>query len=1109
MKPAFVDNRNGNTLKAALAGHLEHRLANGQPPTEVCIASAYFNPAGFAQVAAQLERVPKVRLLLGAEPSPESGLVRRMPEDPQEPEFTRRRLREGINRLDAALKAERDFMAFSMSSSESLKSLVRFLRSGKIDVRRFEKAFLHAKAYIFTGEEAGFMAGSSNFTRAGLTSNLELNLGLYGHPVVQEAQKWYEDLWQQAAPYDLAAIYEEMFKLWRPWDVYLRILWELYGKEVSGAEVAEGRIPLTNFQKHGVWRAQTILEKFGGVIVADEVGLGKTFIGGDLMRLYCERRQRVLLVCPAALRDSTWKRFISRYQLFIECRSYEELASDRQFAEIRETANQAKLSSALEEYALVVVDEAHNYRNEDTKARAAVLRKLLFGRRKDLVLLTATPVNNSLWDLFTLIRYFLKQDSALADRGVLSIRERFENAMRIDPTSLSPDLLYPVIDATTVKRTRAFVKKHYEGEKIRGPDGKLVPIVFPQPRPITVRYDLEAALPGFFDRIVDALDPDNGTDLIEFARYRLAEYRKDGDDDEIRRGHAVVGLLRSGLLKRFESSAHAFGKTIGKMAEQHRLFLKALDAGKVINTEFLHEISGDDEIVFEEELETSEHIEPASVFRVKELKSAVEADLRIMQRLASDAAKVQPSRDPKLQALIVELKKIVRQAEEEGLDSEDRQQKRKVLIFSFFADTVDWIRIYLAVAVANHPELTPYKKRVTFVVGSMGGHDESRETSVWGFAPTSSEAPAGLDQDKFDILVTTDVLAEGVNLQQCRHIINYDMPWNPMRLVQRHGRIDRIGSPYERVFLRTIFPHDRLDDLLDLEERILNKLAQAAASIGVGTPPIAGARGSSHVFADTREEIEKLAAENPELFERGGTAAAAQTGEEYRQQLRKALERDRNRILSLPWKAGAGMRKGKDRGVLFCAKVGDRIYLRFVRAGQDWQAVRDPALVLTELGTCLRMIECTEDTPSVIAPALHETVFDFWDVARAHVFRSWEEETDPASVQPKVRPLNRKAAEYLRANVPQDFEADRVQRVLDILESPWPRREELMLRDEFAREALAPGLRSQRIIDFVEKSGLEPFSAPEPLPPIGEEDIHLVGWIALDVEEDRPLSNSR
>ena len=149
------------------------------------------------------------------------------------------------------------------------------------------------------------------------------------------------------------------------------------------------------------------------------------------------------------------------------------------------------------------------------------------------------------------------------------------------------------------------------------------------------------------------------------------------------------------------------------------------------------------------------------------------------------------------------------------------------------------------------------------------------------------------------------------------------MPWNPMRLVQRHGRIDRIGSPHSRVFMRTIFPVDRLDRLLNLEQRILDKLAMAAASVGVAAP-IEGAAHGRQVFTETRDEIEKLLAEDASLYERGGTVGAAQTGEEYRQTLRKALEQDRERIVRLPWKAGSGMVRGARRGVFFCAVVGER-----------------------------------------------------------------------------------------------------------------------------------------------------------------------------------------
>ncbi|MDW8444964.1 MAG: helicase-related protein [Acetobacteraceae bacterium] len=185
----------------------------------------------------------------------------------------------------------------------------------------------------------------------------------------------------------------------------------------------------------------------------------------------------------------------------------------------------------------------------------------------------------------------------------------------------------------------------------------------------------------------------------------------------------------------------------------------------------------------------------------------------------------------------------------------------------------------------------------------------NRNEAVWAFAPESSGPPPG-QQDLYDVLITTDVLAEGMNLQQCRHIINYDLPWNPMRLVQRHGRIDRIGSPHPRVFLRTVFPADRLNALLDLEQRILRKLAQAAKSIGIGTAPVDKATSRDQVFAETRAEIEKLVAEDATLFEQGGTASAAQTGEEYRQRLRAALAADRNAITTLPAGAASGLRKG-------------------------------------------------------------------------------------------------------------------------------------------------------------------------------------------------------
>ena len=1121
-RPDFIDNRGGNTLARALGAVLGAGADGGvgedsAPPDLVRIATAFFSPAGFAGIADSLRPVPAVRLLLGAD------LAMRPPDERKKldetPEaFERRRMAAGLRRMDAAFRRERDGLPFDRAGGRALRKLIDALRAGNMEVRRYGKAFLHAKAYIVTSETAryggpdGVIAGSSNLTGAGLARNLELNLARYDRPVVDEAERWFDDLWNDAEPYDLAAVFEEAFRTCSPWDIFIRVLWRLYGDEVEEDAAADDNLPLTSFQKHGVARALRLIRDAGGAIVADEVGLGKTFIAGEILQRYRDRRQRALLVCPAALRDSTWKRFLANWQLFVECLSFEELASDAQLLAAQpRAAGQDKLLRPLDDYQLVIVDEAHNYRNPDAPTRAGTLRRLLFGKRRDLVLMTATPVNNSLWDLYHLLRFFLRQDACLADRGILSIRARFEQAMRKDPSSLSPDLLYPVIDATTVKRTRQFVKKHYAGDVIAGPDGRPQPIVFPRPEAISVRYKLDDLLPGFFDRLERALDPD-GDDAVAFARYTPDLWLLDRSEEDGGAG-ALAGLLRSGLLKRFESSAFAFRRTVEKMVREHSAFLEALDAGRVVTTAFMKELSADDDAVFEDVLAESAHAADAALYDKKELRAAVKRDRRILRALADEAATIAPERDPKLRALADALVEIAQQAEREAIDSADEAQKRKTLVFSFFEDTVGWIRDFLAEELAARPELAGYRGRMVAVSGSGDLEDISRQKAVLGFAPASMEAPRGADGDLYDLLIATDVLAEGVNLQQCRHIVNFDVPWNPMRLVQRHGRIDRIGSPHNRVFVRTIFPVDRLDRLLDLERRILDKLALAAASVGVAAP-VEGAAQGGQVFTETREEIEKLMAEDASLYERGVTAGAAQTGEEYRQTLRKALARDRERIENLPWKIGSGMKKGARRGVFFCAVAAresefERTFLRFVAAADDWRPRSGDGAVERELGTCLRSIECTEETPTWYPEGLRERACDFWEAARDDILSDWMRETDPANLQPSVRPLNHRVAAFLRANPPLDMPEERSNRALDVLESPWPRREEGLLRGWFETGERKGAALSRFVIDQVLETGLEPVVPPPPLPPISPEDIELLCWMGIEPRDDGPAAAVR
>jgi len=1090
MNTVFVDNRDGNTLQKAIIEHLGTLRENRTIPDELCIASAYFNPQGLELIADEAKYVKNIKLLLGAEPAPEALIPRRKPQDPPEPRYSKRRIQAALRDMEKGLRNDRNLLPFDIETDSAIHRLLQFLKSGKIEVKRYEGHFLHAKAYIFRGSNRGLFAGSSNLTVAGLKRNLELNLGHYTDPLVGKVEAWYDELWEEASPFDLAKIYEELLVEYSPYLIYLKVLWHLYGDEL-GEEVAEpGYIPVTTFQKHGVWRARRILEKYGGVLIADGVGLGKTFLAGELIQAYRDRRQRVLLVCPAALRDSNWKQFLHDYQLFVETVSYEQLANDVQFE-----GDSRHLKSPIDEYALVVIDEAHNYRNPDTPSRAAVLRQFMSGKRRDLVLLSATPVNNSLWDLYHILRYFLKQDAALSNRGVLSIRERFHEATQIDPFNLNPDLLYPIIDSTTVKRTRRFVKKHYSNDTIRGPGGVFMPILFPKPHAISIDYNLDEALPGFFERFQEILMPENGYPLLHMARYKPENYP--ADKEPLQQDTALVGLLRSGLLKRFESSTYAFYRTTKKMADEHKVFLETLERGKVIRKEFLRELSAaDDEADIDELLETSEHVEDTEAFNIVALRDDVEKDLELLQELSKTAATIQQGNCPKLAVLVKELMAIVKKARSESFDEEGERQNRKVLIFSYFEDTIDWVEGHLRKVIDEDKSLSCYRGRIASVSGAEFRHGIRREKAIHGFAPISSGALPRDDKDLYDILLCTDVLAEGMNLQQCRNIINYDLPWNPMRLIQRHGRIDRIGSPHKHVYLQTFFPDVQLDELLNLEERVRRKLAQAAASVGVEVTPIEYGATGEQSFSETRTEIERLRHEDSSIYERGGTESAAQTGEEYRQELRKGIERRAEDILMLPWKAGSGMVRGSLNGHFFFAEVGDRNFLRFVplTGSQDD--------IITEIGTCLRLIECDEDTPHQISLEMAESVFDAWKMAKKSIFEAWNFETDPANLQPKIRKLNREVAGFLRKYPPLDIDQERLNQCLDAVESPWSRREENQLRIIFKQEHQESHEKSRALIDEIERIGVEPFKTPEPLPPIDPEEIHLICWIAIQADRE-------
>ncbi len=270
------------------------------------------------------------------------------------------------------------------------------------------------------------------------------------------------------------------------------------------------------------------------------------------------------------------------------------------------------------------------------------------------------------------------------------------------------------------------------------------------------------------------------------------------------------------------------------------------------------------------------------------------------------------------------------------------------------------------------------------------------------------------------------------------------------------------------------------------------KLARAAASVGIEVSPIERGAEGQQSFTESREEIEKLHRGDTSIYEAGGTESAAQTGEEYRQELRKALIRREAEIVGLPWKAGSGLAKGQQRGHFFCVSVGDRIYLRFVpfAGGQT----------VSEIGTCLRLIECQENTERVMPDDLRRGAYSAWERARQNIFAAWSYETNPANLQPKLRKLNRDVADFLRAHLPAGIEQARLDRCLDAVESPWSKREENLIRDVFKSAYASDEERARAVIEEVERIGLEPFQAPDALPPIQPDDIHLICWMAIEAD---------
>jgi hypothetical protein len=1138
--PDFATNHSPSDAAATVAdkvNELFRRLRENKvtaPP--IAIATAYINPAGFALLADELERAPRVRLLLGAEPDAES--VRAIASGDSNQDLRRDA---AIQHHQAWLEAERDTMGFARVPTANAKRLVDWLRSvdphgtAKVEVRRYTGGFLHGKTYLVEDSAAqAAIAGSSNMTYAGLAHNAELNLGTGGGTSsATKVREWFEHFWEFSDPYDLAELYGRLWESHTPWAIYLRMLWELYGEHLDSEEDPNVRtgLNLTRFQADGVARMERLLYEHGGVLVADEVGLGKTFLAGEVIyRTANINRQRVLVVAPAALKTSMWEPFLVTHDFsrWVKVYSYEEV---RNRLDPEKGAIDAFLQE-IEDYSLVVIDEAHNLRNSGAQRSGAVDRVITAGRPKKVVLLTATPVNNSLIDLETLIKYFIRDDARFASLGIPSIREYIKQAQAIDPANLTPEHLFDLMDQVAVRRTRKFVKEHYANELIIGPDGKPTTIKFPQPKVRRIDYDLDADGLALIDAMVYALDDptdphtphaweDRSRDpkRLMLARYLSSMYTIDHDLQEYQITNA--GLLRSGLLKRLESSPQALHASLEKMIVSHEAFLDAVGKGFVLKGEALSDwVSSDSDDLddFVAEFDQDDQIESVDGYHLVELQADVECDIALLCELRDLAAVVIEGIEPKAQRLIEELTEIAEEAQRmdpRGLSHADR---RKVIVFSAFTDTIipihDVVVETINAAPAGSP-LADYKGRVAPPImgsyaraherGASGGVDQGgRASTIAGFAPQTSgprnAAGEPTAKDEFDILFTTDVLAEGVNLQQAGQMINYDLPWNPMRIIQRHGRIDRIGSKHDYIHLGLFFPAERLDALLELESRLETKLALADAAVGAGE--VLPGRGPGH---DVNLADDEVIDEFEKLLDTGGSSASL-SGEEYRRRLYDAFNMEpllKADVLGLPYGSGSGFVNSvvKGNGYVFCIKIGDsnKPWFRYVPATDDWSIrYTEDGLPIVSSDTLISLrVADPQNTAAErwVPDGVYDKAFDAWEVARDSAYTTWKELTDPNAFQPDL-PLSFRDAYSLVLRrggyLGKESQIAIANRLRSVPSAKVSRQ---------VRGALNQGRtdeeRIKLVTEVLDEAGITAPPPREPLPDVEEHEVRLVTWMAI------------
>lgn len=885
------------------------------------VATGYFEIGSLLDLDGRWQNLERIRILMGDEVSAR----------------TRKALLDGVTsklreRLDNSIESAKDKNDFLHGAA----AIVDAMRTGKIACRVYAQRKFHAKAYITHPKAAVLgsvaLVGSSNFTTPGLTQNVELNIQVRAPGDVTQLQDWFERHWQESEDItsEVLKTIERHIREYRPFDIYAKALRELFlHHDVTDAvweQTKSAMYPiLDRYQQEGYHSLLKIARAHNGAFLCDGVGLGKTFVGLMLIeRLVMHEKKRVMLLVPKSARATVWERAIRRYMPhllngFLPFKIFNH--TDLMRGEAPDGRDfQAEFGQMQEQADVVIIDEAHHFRNRGLSKESGGSRYWrLYDviANKTLFLLTATPVNNRLTDFQHLIELFSRIEQPAAFATTLGIHNLPAHFQRLEKTlegiasgfgmgelfeNLKEDAAKLFFDdklfrELVVQRSRAYA---VASQKQQGGKSAVFPV---REDPIVAQYSVKKTYGHLLGTVEAAFSkPEQLFSLAVY--YPLAKWKGDPSQlaaFDINRQKQLVRLIRIQFLKRFESSILAFESSCQTLLQKLLAFLeknsvtenetKRLVRWKAQNAEMLAHIAQrrarfDDEADSEEasaEGLADEFLEEFEVidrenYKVDEIIDETYADLEQLVDFLEELKPLDASHDDKLRNLVRLLK------------SDPVLKKHKVIIFTEYMTTARYLRDQLREAgIQGVDEVDSASK-------------SERSNVIRRFAPyyngLSSAQLAEDKQAEIRVLISTDVLSEGLNLQDATRLINYDLHWNPVRLMQRIGRVDRRLDPEVearivadhpeqaklrgRVTFWNFLPPEDLDLLLRLYSRVSNKVLRISKVFGIEGRKLlrkdddyADLKDFVHQYEGELKPIEeldleyqRLLAENPGLEER-------------------------------------------------------------------------------------------------------------------------------------------------------------------------------------------------------------------------------------------------